>query len=289
MAWTGKRKAKPRGTATPAVPLEVDEPKSRRPRMKPCDYPVKSCLLCGKEFRSKPCAEQVYCSFSCGMKAAGAKRLAKRIEKQCQACSAVIKVKPSHQEVEGTYCSKICMAIGYRERLKGGANPNWKDGISSSPEYNKINYKKAAIKRAIAKRIDPAVPSEHEEQSWLVAECRRRGGAYESIFAIPNGGVNINSKPAQARLKREGRTAGIPDLFLPAAAGRYHGMFIELKRTKGGKVTPEQAVWINRLREAGYCALVCLGYVAAIKAIEHYLAGRIVRFGPRLHDYEVTT
>lgn len=275
MVWRKRAKAKPRGTATPAVPLEAD-------------YPPKNCLLCGGEFRVKPCYNQRYCSRACGMKGAAADRLAKRVEKKCQICSVVVKVKPSHQEIEGTYCSKACMIMGYRERLKGSGNPNWKDGISSSPEYNKINYKKAAIKRAIAKRTDPAVPSEHEEQSWLVAECRKRGGAYESIFSIPNGGSNMN-KPTQARLKREGRTAGIPDLFLPAASGRYHGMFIELKRTKGGKVTPEQVVWINRLREAGYCALVCLGYEAAIKAMEHYLAGKIVRFGPRLHDYEVTT
>lgn len=289
MAWPKRKVARKRKApvATKAAGAgALEEAKARRPRMKPSEYPAKNCLLCGKEFRSKPCMEQVYCSRPCGAKAAGENRLAKRIEKYCQVCSAPIKIKPSHKDIEGTYCSTACMVEGYKTRLKGSANPNWKGGISSSPEYNRINLDKAKVRRILRLRDDPVIPSEHEEQSWLVAECRKRGGSYAKIFAIPNSGGNLTG-PAQSRLKREGRTPGIPDLFLPTAASGFHGAFLEMKKTKGGKISVEQVEWIGILREAGYCALVCLGYVAAIKAIEDYLDNRITGFGKKLHEYSI--
>ena len=72
------------------------------------------------------------------------------------------------------------------------------------------------------------------------------------IFAIPNGGAR---SPATAgRLKAEGVVPGIPDLFVPAK-----GLWIEMKRVKGGALSPEQKAMIQYLEEVGYRAIVCKG------------------------------
>ena len=34
------------------------------------------------------------------------------------------------------------------------------------------------------------------------------------------------------RLRAEGLKSGVPDLCLPSAHGEYHGLYIEMKRTK---------------------------------------------------------
>ena len=60
-----------------------------------------------------------------------------------------------------------------------------------------------------AKRI----PTEHEEQRELV-RWFRQGYKGVRIFAIPNGGAR--SIATAGRLKVEGVSPGVPDLFIPA-------------------------------------------------------------------------
>ncbi len=79
------------------------------------------------------------------------------------------------------------------------------------------------------------VPTEHEEQRAFVAWFRKTFPTTR-IFAIPNGGKR--PKLTAARLKAEGATRGVPDLFVPEWA-----MWIEMKRQKGGVVSPEQKDW----------------------------------------------
>ncbi len=50
------------------------------------------------------------------------------------------------------------------------------------------------------------------------------------LYHIPNGGKR-NEREAAA-LKRQGVRAGVPDLCLPVAKGKYHGLYIELKYGK---------------------------------------------------------
>jgi hypothetical protein len=57
------------------------------------------------------------------------------------------------------------------------------------------------------------------------------------------------------------------------ARGAYHGLYIELKRRHGGKVTPEQREWIDDLSKQGYAAIVCHGFDEAVSVIEEYLRG----------------
>ena len=79
-------------------------------------------------------------------------------------------------------------------------------------------------------------------------------------FAIPNGG-NRNIVTA-TKLKAEGVKAGVPDLFFPSLR-----LFIELKRTKGGKVSPAQRDMAQRLEACGYRVVVCKGAREAVDVI----------------------
>ena len=95
------------------------------------------------------------------------------------------------------------------------------------------------------------VVSEHLEQAHLVMWFRR---AYPDtlIFAIPNGGMR--SKSQAMKLKVEGVVAGIPDLFVPEWK-----LWIEMKKVKGGKISPEQQSMIDYLQSVGYSVIVGLG------------------------------
>jgi hypothetical protein len=87
----------------------------------------------------------------------------------------------------------------------------------------------------------------------------RRTYPNHRIFSIPNGGSR-NKVEAQ-NLKMEGVSPGVPDLMIPSLR-----LFIEMKRTKGGVVSPEQNEWLAYLRECGYTAEVARGFEEA-KAI----------------------
>lgn len=135
--------------------------------------------------------------------------------------------------------------------------------------------KKTRVKAAPAlKPSKKAVPTEHSEQSalfsWAALSAARWPGL-SLLFAVPMGGAR--NAITGARLRAEGAKAGIPDCCLPVAAGDYHGLFIEMKRTKGGKVSPEQKWWIAALRAQGYRVEVCKGFDEARAVIIDYLKG----------------
>lgn len=61
-------------------------------------------------------------------------------------------------------------------------------------------------------------------------------------------------------------------LDYPLKNSKYNGLFIELKRIKGGSVSKEQKDFISFLNNQGYLAVVCKGHKEAIVVIEQYLA-----------------
>lgn len=119
--------------------------------------------------------------------------------------------------------------------------------------------------------------SEHGNQVALFCKAAQnfeRWPELRLMFAIPNGGMR--DVRVAANLKAEGVKAGVPDIFLPVARGKWHGLFVELKRAKAeslkeGKATTEQIEWMNNLREQGYGAIIVVGWQAAWDAIEAYL------------------
>lgn len=91
------------------------------------------------------------------------------------------------------------------------------------------------------------------------------------MFHIPNEGRRCVQHTQS--LLRQGMKPGVPDIFLPIPKGRYHGLFIEMKRRTGGRQTPEQRAWQEALLENGYCAVVCKGFEVARDAIDWYMRG----------------
>lgn len=116
------------------------------------------------------------------------------------------------------------------------------------------------------------LPTEDVEQEHLFQWARMTRWKYpelKKLFHIPNGGSR--NKAEAAKLKRAGVKPGVPDLFLPVARGGYHGLFIELKRKSGGRLSIEQKEWIEMLRAGYYKAVICRGSEEAEKAIVEYL------------------
>ena len=78
------------------------------------------------------------------------------------------------------------------------------------------------------------------------------------LYHVPNGGSR--HKAEAGRLRAEGVKAGVPDLCLPVARGQYHGLYIELKRQRGGRTSDHQSEWLDALSAQGYKAALCYGY-----------------------------
>lgn len=88
------------------------------------------------------------------------------------------------------------------------------------------------------------------------------------IFAVPNGGGRTPREGA--KLKAEGVLAGVPDLFVAVPRGDWHGLFIEMKRTKGGKPSAAQVDIMSRLAAQQYKSIVCYGMEEAWTQFERY-------------------
>jgi len=116
--------------------------------------------------------------------------------------------------------------------------------------------------------------TENREQATLLSWATMQTGKYPELsllFHIPNGG-HRNAAEA-ARFKAEGVKAGVPDLFLPVARQGKHGLWIEMKRREGGRVSEHQSEWIEQLREQGYAVEVCCGWEEASALLVTYLGG----------------
>lgn len=85
---------------------------------------------------------------------------------------------------------------------------------------------------------------------------------------IPNGGKR--NKAEAAIFKAMGVKSGVPDIFLPAPKGVYHGLYIELK-SGTGKPSKNQEEFINSLHTAGYFVCVCDNLDSLIKTVQRYL------------------
>lgn len=72
-------------------------------------------------------------------------------------------------------------------------------------------------------------------------------------------------------MKRAGLKSGVPDLCLPVARYPYHGLYIEMKRRKGGRLTQNQSEWLEGLKQQGYKTMRCDGWEPAAQAILEYL------------------
>lgn len=71
----------------------------------------------------------------------------------------------------------------------------------------------------------------------------------------------------------EGLRPGVPDVFVAVQAGGFPGLFLEFKR-KGGKLSKDQAVWRDRLKNDGYAWLLPWTGEEALRMVAEYFKGR---------------
>ena len=108
------------------------------------------------------------------------------------------------------------------------------------------------------------IPSEHDEQ---VTFCQWLTLKRIPHFAVPNG--SNKSKTARGIFKAEGLKSGVPDMacFLPKKI-----VFVEMKRRKGGTVSPEQKEWNKIINGFEYAeAHICKGFEEAKTVIQKYI------------------
>lgn len=103
--------------------------------------------------------------------------------------------------------------------------------------------------------------------NW-VAFARHTEPELDLLYHIPNGGKR-NQKEA-FNLKRQGVRAGVPDLCLPVARGKFHALYIEMKVGKN-KPTKNQKEWMRKLNEQGNLAIVCYGWEEASAVLTKYI------------------
>lgn len=120
---------------------------------------------------------------------------------------------------------------------------------------NKNSILKSATKRLRRLKscadIADRIPTEHEEQREFVAWFRRQYPDVR-IFAIPNGGAR--SQREGGRLKLEGVSPGVPDLYIP-----QWKVWIEMKRQKGGSLSADQKDWRDYLQTINDTWIVAKG------------------------------
>lgn len=123
------------------------------------------------------------------------------------------------------------------------------------------------------------LPSEYQEQAavveWWGVWAHTVGYDERLLFAIPNG-AHLAGNPQQRaiqvrKLKSSGMRPGMMDLMLAVPTPLFPGMFIEMKRKRGGKVSEEQSSMTTLFRGIGYNVIVALGADEAIHAIKAYL------------------
>jgi len=81
------------------------------------------------------------------------------------------------------------------------------------------------------------------------------------LFAIPNGGKR-GIKTA-SKLKLEGVLSGTPDIQILLPNGK--SVFIEMKKQKGGRLSPAQIDFINKSQSLGHTVIVANGCNEASK------------------------
>jgi len=115
------------------------------------------------------------------------------------------------------------------------------------------------------------IEDKHQEACFKWFHTQRNKYPGLCLAFHPANGGKRNAREA-VRLKRQGVKAGVSDIIIPVAKGKYHGLMIELKPPKAYKssVSKTQKAFIAAANDQGYLALVCYGFDEVKEVIENY-------------------
>lgn len=99
---------------------------------------------------------------------------------------------------------------------------------------------------------------------------------WDYSYAIPNGQMLAGNAKQRARLmnalKAQGLRTGASDLVIAVPRGRFHGLYLEMKRETKYRVSEDQEEFLDRMSDAGYRAAVAPGYNTAVQIVSEYMA-----------------
>jgi hypothetical protein len=111
-------------------------------------------------------------------------------------------------------------------------------------------------------------PSEYAECAALVDWMDRHGLTYTHV---PLGG--LRQKRTAAILRRLGARAGCPDYLVfsePPMAVAPRGIAIEMKRRRGGTLSPAQGRFVAELERCGWLVIVAYGAEQAVQELQRF-------------------
>ena len=115
------------------------------------------------------------------------------------------------------------------------------------------------------------IPTEYDECLTLVEylETQKKQGKVK-LFTHVSNETYVKSPLVRRMHTLQGLRAGFPDYVVLTTKDI---LFIEMKRKRGGVVSPEQQEWIDALNSLGLSAKVCRGYDEAKEFIESDFEG----------------
>lgn len=130
------------------------------------------------------------------------------------------------------------------------------------------------------------IPLEDEEQISLFEWADRMLSKYpelEWLHAVHNG---LRLTPGmRVKAKRLGTRSGVADVCLPEPRRGFHGLYIEMKRRKGGEMSADQRRFADHVTRRGYLYKCCAGWEAAAAEIQAYLG---VAYSRQMDEKELT-
>ena len=121
------------------------------------------------------------------------------------------------------------------------------------------------------------IATENQEQRALVKWIRTQQNIRDCVIKLNNEGKRTLAQGWN--LKMMGMCPGASDLFLAYPANGYHGLWLEVKRSKqypnSARTTEQwlaQEIFLERMKSLGYQGFFCYGWLHGKKLIEDYLS-----------------
>lgn len=129
--------------------------------------------------------------------------------------------------------------------------------------------------------------SEAELQKQVAIYIRMQ---YPDVIFHSDFGSGVKLTPWQAKMQKmqNGGKRAWPDMVLAEPVGKYHGLFIELKK-EGTRLKKKNGDWasehiaeqdavLSELNDKGYKAEFAIGFEQALNLIDNYLGGKHGRY-----------
>jgi hypothetical protein len=129
---------------------------------------------------------------------------------------------------------------------------------------------------ALRKPLESKIQEQVFEWSNYYYVAGVEGKLRDYMFANMNGTQVAGNSAQRARyinaLKKRGLTPGVSDITVALPRGKYHGMYLELKRDNSCDTTEDQDDFLARMRKVGYYAEVAHSFNQAIEMIAGYIS-----------------